>query len=274
VLKFLFGRTWPLGLFRRHVYGFFPFHTGPQYASFPSGHTAAVCAVLSILWIWYPRFRPAYVAGASPLARRQASEGEGAVAGLLELSGAMLERLNRHSRKKALRRAAISSGVAASCTFWPSVRTPMTTSSKIDVASQSNRTRTAVPSRTRRTIGSSARERTCRAAQSLCTFRHKRFTVHAAGEQGGQRRTHAACIGVGHQGAPPVGAKCSAPPLVVVPSACCSRAPDRDLRHRHCHSMTRGTRTPFVYALFRHPKGPADRSYCASSPGGYRRTLR
>jgi len=61
-LKFLFGRTWPLGLFRRHVYGFFPFHTGPQYAAFPSGHTAAVFTVLFVLWIWYPRFRPAYVA--------------------------------------------------------------------------------------------------------------------------------------------------------------------------------------------------------------------
>jgi len=60
-LKFLFGRTWPIVLFRRDIYGFFPFHGGAAYASFPSGHTAAVCAVLFVLWVWHPRFRPAYV---------------------------------------------------------------------------------------------------------------------------------------------------------------------------------------------------------------------
>src|SRR5262245_66183921 len=49
--------------------------------------------------------------------------------------------------------------LAASNTFWPSVRTPITTSSEIDVAFRSSRTRTTVPSRINRTIGSSASER-------------------------------------------------------------------------------------------------------------------
>ena len=66
-LKFAFGRTWPEtwvrdnpSLIRDGVYGFNPFHGGPGYASFPSGHTAAICAVMSVLWICYPRFRPIY----------------------------------------------------------------------------------------------------------------------------------------------------------------------------------------------------------------------
>jgi membrane-associated phospholipid phosphatase len=66
-LKFAFGRTWPEtwtrnnpSLIRDHVYGFFPFHGGPGYASFPSGHTTVVCAVMTVFWICYPRFRPLY----------------------------------------------------------------------------------------------------------------------------------------------------------------------------------------------------------------------
>ena len=66
-LKFVFGRTWPETWVRDNpsfihdgVYGFNPFHGGPGFASFPSGHTAAVCAVTSVLWICYPRFRPLY----------------------------------------------------------------------------------------------------------------------------------------------------------------------------------------------------------------------
>jgi membrane-associated phospholipid phosphatase len=67
-LKFAFGRTWPetwvnnnLSLIRNHVYGFNPFHGGVGYASFPSGHTTAICAVMSVLWICYPKFRAIYV---------------------------------------------------------------------------------------------------------------------------------------------------------------------------------------------------------------------
>src|SRR5215469_7278060 len=67
--------------------------------------------------------------------------------------------------------------LAASNTFWPSVRTPMTTSSEIDVAFRSSRTRTTVPSRINRTIGSSASERAFQASQSFFTLRHTRLTV-------------------------------------------------------------------------------------------------
>jgi membrane-associated phospholipid phosphatase len=68
-LKFAFGRTWPEtwvrnnpSFIRDHVYGFFPLHGGPGFAAFPSGHTAAVCAAMSVLWICYPRFRLLYAA--------------------------------------------------------------------------------------------------------------------------------------------------------------------------------------------------------------------
>jgi membrane-associated phospholipid phosphatase len=66
-LKFLFGRTWPEtwvrdnpSLIRDGVYGFHPFHGGGGYESFPSGHTTGVVAVMAVLWICYPRFRPLY----------------------------------------------------------------------------------------------------------------------------------------------------------------------------------------------------------------------
>ena len=49
--------------------------------------------------------------------------------------------------------------LTASSTFWPSTRTPIATRSEIAVALRSSRTRTAVPSRISRTIGSSWRER-------------------------------------------------------------------------------------------------------------------
>ena len=68
-LKFAFGRTWPEtwirdnpSFIRDHIYGFFPLHGGPGFAAFPSGHTAAICAVMSVLWICYPRFRLLYAA--------------------------------------------------------------------------------------------------------------------------------------------------------------------------------------------------------------------
>jgi membrane-associated phospholipid phosphatase len=66
-LKFAFGRTWPetwvrnnLSFIRDGVYGFNPFHGGPGFAAFPSGHMTAICAVMSVLWICYPRFRLLY----------------------------------------------------------------------------------------------------------------------------------------------------------------------------------------------------------------------
>jgi membrane-associated phospholipid phosphatase len=67
-LKVAFGRTWPeswmgphISFIRDGAYGFNPFHGGPAYTAFPSGHITAVCAVVSVLWVWYPRFRPLYV---------------------------------------------------------------------------------------------------------------------------------------------------------------------------------------------------------------------
>jgi membrane-associated phospholipid phosphatase len=63
-LKFIFGRTWPetwIGnnpsFIRDGVYGFHFMHGGAAYQSFPSGHMAATCALMSVLWIWYPRLR-------------------------------------------------------------------------------------------------------------------------------------------------------------------------------------------------------------------------
>jgi membrane-associated phospholipid phosphatase len=69
ILKFVFGRTWPEAwLFTRSgahnpsfiadgVYGFFPFHGGSAYASFPSGHMTAACSVMSVAWLLLPRWR-------------------------------------------------------------------------------------------------------------------------------------------------------------------------------------------------------------------------
>jgi membrane-associated phospholipid phosphatase len=63
-LKFIFGRTWPEtwvqnnpSFIRDGVYGFNLLHGGNAYQSFPSGHMATTCAVISVLWIWYPRLR-------------------------------------------------------------------------------------------------------------------------------------------------------------------------------------------------------------------------
>lgn len=64
-LKFVFGRTWPEtwvnnnpSLIGNGALGFNFFHGGAGYASFPSGHTTAVCAVTAVLWFAYPRLRP------------------------------------------------------------------------------------------------------------------------------------------------------------------------------------------------------------------------
>ena len=59
-LKFLFGRTWPHVLINYDIYVFNPFHAGGEFGSFPSGHTAAICALLSVFWIWYPKYRAVY----------------------------------------------------------------------------------------------------------------------------------------------------------------------------------------------------------------------
>lgn len=68
LLKFIFGRTWPEtwmqnnpSFIRDGVYGFHFMHGGPAYQSFPSGHMAAICALISVLWIRYPDFQWLYL---------------------------------------------------------------------------------------------------------------------------------------------------------------------------------------------------------------------
>jgi membrane-associated phospholipid phosphatase len=64
-LKWAFGRTWPEtwlkpanpSFFGDGTYGFFPFHGGQAYASFPSGHTTAITAFAGSLWFLCPRAR-------------------------------------------------------------------------------------------------------------------------------------------------------------------------------------------------------------------------
>jgi len=63
-LKFIFGRTWPEtwvqnnpSFIRDGAFGFNFMHVGAGYQSFPSGHAAAIGAVISVIWIWYPKLR-------------------------------------------------------------------------------------------------------------------------------------------------------------------------------------------------------------------------
>ena len=64
-LKLAFGRTWPEtwvqdnpSLIRDGVHNFNPFHGGAGFASFPSGHMVAICAIMSVFWIRWSLFRP------------------------------------------------------------------------------------------------------------------------------------------------------------------------------------------------------------------------
>jgi membrane-associated phospholipid phosphatase len=65
-LKFAFGRTWPQynnpSLLIGGVYKFNFFQAGQAFESFPSGHTASICALIVVFWICYPRFRLMYAA--------------------------------------------------------------------------------------------------------------------------------------------------------------------------------------------------------------------
>jgi membrane-associated phospholipid phosphatase len=67
-LKYVFGRTWPEtwvnnnpSLIRDGSFGFNPFHGGAGFESFPSGHTTVMCAVATVLWLYYPRYRIVHV---------------------------------------------------------------------------------------------------------------------------------------------------------------------------------------------------------------------
>src|ERR1700730_15129927 len=120
-------------------------------------------------------------------------------------SGLRSPRLTRSSR--TARQAWLVSPpifLTASSTFWPSSRTPSTARSTIEVALRSSLTRTTVPSRIKRTIGSSASERAFQASQSAFTFRHTRLTVIFAdctAKHCGQRPAHPTGVGAGKIGA-------------------------------------------------------------------------
>ena len=61
-LKFAFGRTWPETWVQDSpsLIHFNPFHGGPGFAAFPSGHMVAICAIMSVFWVMWARFRPIY----------------------------------------------------------------------------------------------------------------------------------------------------------------------------------------------------------------------
>jgi membrane-associated phospholipid phosphatase len=62
--KFAFGRLWPETWVNNNpswisngAYGFSPFHGGPGWGSFPSGHMCAIVAPLAVVWCRLPRLR-------------------------------------------------------------------------------------------------------------------------------------------------------------------------------------------------------------------------
>ncbi len=65
LLKWAFGRTWPEtwiynnpSLAHDGVFGFFPFHGGAGWSSFPSGHMTAVVSIVAMAWHIWPRLAP------------------------------------------------------------------------------------------------------------------------------------------------------------------------------------------------------------------------
>ena len=63
-LKFVCGRLWPEtwtngnpSWIGNGAYGFFPFHGGDGWESFPSGHTTRITAFMAVLWLRVPRLR-------------------------------------------------------------------------------------------------------------------------------------------------------------------------------------------------------------------------
>lgn len=63
-LKYACGRLWPETWTHNNpswtgngTYGFFPFHGGEGWESFPSGHTTRITAFMAVLWLRMPRLR-------------------------------------------------------------------------------------------------------------------------------------------------------------------------------------------------------------------------
>ena len=74
-LKFCFGRYWPEtwthdnpSLLGNGAYGFHPFHSGPAFGSFPSGHTIRTLAIVAVVWVASPRWRWVCVTAAAAVA--------------------------------------------------------------------------------------------------------------------------------------------------------------------------------------------------------------
>jgi len=63
-LKYACGRLWPETWINHNpswignaAFGFFPFHGGEGWGSFPSGHTTRMAAFMAVLWLRVPRLR-------------------------------------------------------------------------------------------------------------------------------------------------------------------------------------------------------------------------
>ena len=63
-LKYAFGRLWPEtwvnnnpSWIRDGAYGFYPFHGGAGWGSFPSGHMAGIAAPMTVVWMRLTRWR-------------------------------------------------------------------------------------------------------------------------------------------------------------------------------------------------------------------------
>jgi len=63
-LKYACGRLWPEtwthgnpSWIANSAHGFFPFHGGEGWESFPSGHMTRMTAVMAVLWLRVPRWR-------------------------------------------------------------------------------------------------------------------------------------------------------------------------------------------------------------------------
>ena len=67
-LKTVLGRSRPGLLFNDGIYGFFGFHTGAQYWSFPSGHTTTITGMAFGLCILFPKYTYWFIVAALTIA--------------------------------------------------------------------------------------------------------------------------------------------------------------------------------------------------------------
>lgn len=70
ILKFILGRARPKLFLQQGIYGFdlFGWHLEHAWQSFPSGHSATALSAALSLSLLFPRFRPAFLAGAMLIA--------------------------------------------------------------------------------------------------------------------------------------------------------------------------------------------------------------